>query len=1715
MARTNVHQLAYTAIRIEGGLIPADELTRLTALNAPEKTEQTEAYYNIPKGLKLRDEVARNFKIAQNLWQDFQQLRQRQDVDAYDATTRDFLVPLFRHALGYTDLAPVTSLQATNNAYHSYQIGHAALNRRLPVVIAAHNQSLDYSTERFGETNSETGRIRRRSPFMLAQEALNATDASLWAVVSNGLTLRILRDNPSLTRPAYVEVDLEAIFNEELYSDFTAFWLLVHVSRFGQPDTEPADCPWERWYGAGQQAGVTVRQNLRYQVADALRSLGTGFLRNPANATLRSLLHDPELGSNAKQAFFEELLSLVYRLIFLATVEDRTDPSTGRSLIFTPDATEQAQQLYRAGYSLTWLRERAARRSSHDTHSDLWQALSITFDGLASGQPALGLPALGGLFQTEQCPLLNTAHIDNRYLLTAVFQLGYFRHPSGLTRVNYRDMGAEELGSVYESLLELVPDIQSLSQPHAAKLGFVGDDDDASNKGNARKLTGSYYTPDSLVQELIKSALEPVIEQTVKNNASRPVEALLQLTVCDPACGSGHFLLAAARRMADEVAKLRAAQHGGAPTPTDYRHALRDVVGHCIYGVDKNPMAIALAKTALWLEAYSPDRPLTFIDHHLQVGDALLGVLDPKILEYGIPDEAYSVLSGDDKATAGALKKQNKADLKSWKQVVANDLFAASSLATVADAVEHLADDTLEGIATKRNAWHQAHVYALESTLAKLADTYVAAFLAPKVPGNAGFVPLSGYLWGLLHSDSHSGQNAALGQAVYDLCRTNSVFHWWLAFPQIAAQGGFSVMLGNPPWERIKLQEEEFFATRSPLVAGAKNKAERAQRIDLLRRGMLLHTLYPDLEAAEGLSPPNSAEMQLYTTFIASRRGAEAASLYAHDGGRYPLTGVGDVNTYALFAETFFQLTRIDGRAGFVVPSGIATDDSTKAFFGTLVKNRRLYSLLSCYEIRRWFPGTDDRKPFCMLTIGASEMARFVCDLERIDDLSKLDKWYTLKASEFKLLNPNTLTLPIFRSQRDAELTKKLYSAAPVLIREAVVDGDGKDVCVLETEVNPWGITFQRMMDMSNDSYLFSDRATDSNGTVVRVPLYEAKMVHQFDHRWATYVDSPEKPGGLDTEDVSIENKGSPVYAARPRYWVDEREVLARIARVPSRVANAWLIWRYATDAVLPNEGGADEFSKLNERRQALTLVLAGWVAGAMFRRTVTSDATSRQSAAKTADLFDEPPTVDATPRKLAQASMWSDKAAVVASQAVERELAGRFAELADALKGDGIAGKKALAAFQKWALQDDPAGGLSVSDAELNELEALQTPRASGSATLPLEFLDAWMDRRSPKWLMGWRDICRSTDERTVIASIVRRVGVGHKMPVIRFPLSLSAAHAAALYGNLCALVLDYAARQKVGGTSLTYHYLKQFPILPPERYTADDLVYIVARVLELTHTTCDMQGWADELTDALPDCDPRPAELRHTPLPPFTWNPERRAQLRAELDAYYAHLYGLDRDELRYILDPADVMGEDYPSETFRVLKTNEMRAFGEYRTGRLVLEAWDRLESMGWREVPAPSPIDVRYSSIGMIQSAEDAKLAGFIAAAIGQRADGITTGELQSTVAHASLAAELLDATEAERLSHILDSIDWLEPPESLSRVPILVQRLEAAGTVVRKRAGSESRFVRGDAALPNDVVHLHEHDELACLLLEAEARRLAGQTNSSAVQEPSRKAQGTS
>src|SRR5690606_19855935 len=481
------------------------------------------------------------------------------------------------------------------------------------------------------------------------------------------------------------------------FADFSVLWLVLHASRFAG---EPAECALERWRDAAREAGTRAREQLRDGVEAALRALGEGFLVEPSNTALRHALTSGELTPGE---YFNELLRLVYRMIFLVTVEER-------GILHGDDLAADVRALYNDGYSMRRLVDRSVRRSQRDRHHDKWAALRPVFAALgrAGGEPKLGLPELGGLFAPGQCPHLDTSELGNRALLEAVFRLGWLRESSGLSRVNWKDMGPEELGSIYESLLELVPRIGE----DGRSFTFAGAGESA---GNERKLTGSYYTPDSLVQQLLDTALEPVIDERLAA-ADDPERALLSITVIDPACGSGHFLLAAARRLAPRLASVRTA---GMPGAHEYRLALRDVVTHCIHGVDRSPMALELARRSPWLETYTPERALGFLEHHLVPGGGLLGLLGPGVLKDGIPDEAFKALTGDDKAVAKTLAKLNRAALKKLeKRKHSRQLEAALRYPELSDAfagLDELGDDSIEDVEAKRQRFEALRTNAADS----------------------------------------------------------------------------------------------------------------------------------------------------------------------------------------------------------------------------------------------------------------------------------------------------------------------------------------------------------------------------------------------------------------------------------------------------------------------------------------------------------------------------------------------------------------------------------------------------------------------------------------------------------------------------------------------------------------------------------------------------------------------------------------------------------------------------------------------------------------------------------------------------------------------------------------------------------------------------------------------------------------------------------------
>ncbi|GJE50944.1 hypothetical protein GOFOIKOB_3998 [Methylobacterium tardum] len=1304
--------IAFDAITLEGGLIAPAMLSQIARIEADE---QTAADYGVARGLILRDEIARAYRIAQAHYADL-----TAHPEPSLAATQRFTEALLRDVLEFRDLVPVGRHDRDGDIY---PVTFEGLGGRVPVVVVPPADGIDRVSA------SLTAAGRRGSAASVVQDWLNAEDAALWGLACCGTRLRLLRDNPSLTRPAYIEADLDAIFTNEGRVDFAVLWLLLHATRFGKPTDAVTDCTLERWRLAGLKEGEVARDRLRDGVEEALLALGTGFLSHPANGELRKFVGS---GVIPAQAYFEQCLHLVYRLIFLFVAEDR-------DLLHPPQTAALKRQRYAQGYSLGSLRQASIRRSAYDAHADRWEALQVVFRGLGDGEEELGLPALSGLFEPGRMDDLESCALANRDLMRAIHRLAWLRGQDGTLPVNWRDMQTEELGSVYESLLELAPRIS----PNGRELLFA---EGAETKGNARKTTGSYYTPDSLVQALLDTVADPVMDRVVSSSQD-PTRALLSLRIIDPACGSGHFLLAAARRLATRVARVR---NGGVASADQYREAMRDVVRRCVHGVDRNPMAIDLAKVALWIESIEPGKPLGFLDANLVCGDALLGTfafgekLD-SLLDSGVPDEAYKPMTGDDKAVCRQYYLINRDervgqgrldifDDKAWK-------LQNSYIEKLVETFREMPEDTPRERRARQELWQQA--MSDPGLLAKrqAADIYVAAYLLGKdsqaIAHDERLIPTTADIAAVLRQVSIKPEIEASGSLA---CATARVLHWGLTFADAFAAGGFDIVVGNPPWDVIQLGEEEYFAQRKPeiaLLAGSKRK----KAIQDLK----LH--HPEI----------------FATYERDKRAFEAANEFARSSGRFPLTARGKVNSYALFSELFAKLISSRGRAGIVVPTGIATDATTSLFFADLVANKRLIRLADFENRMKLFAAPDARMKFCLLTIGEGvESATFSFFSTATSQMNEPERNFILSADDILQINPNTKTVPVFRAREDARLTKYIYSRSRVLIEEAN-----------KATGNPWRVTFrQGLYNMTSDSALFKDASqlidlgliqegtdwisdpdaaasgSDITEPVRYIPLYEAKMINFYDHRAGGYAQRGDERGYRVLPETSADEHADPNFELTPFYWVDKSDVEERLAS---------LHWPHA--------------------------------------------------------------------------------------------------------------------------------------------------------------------------WYIGFKDLTSATNERTFIPAIVPRVGVGNNLPLM-FPGVTDVRKIACLLANMSSLIFDFVVRQKAGGLHMNFFYVKQFPVLPPDHYGPESLNYIIPRVLELVYTSHSMAPFARDLGYS---------------GPPFTWDEQRRALLRAELDAWYAHAYGLTFDDLRYVLDPTDAKGPEYPSESFRGLKANELRELDEYRTSRLVTAAY----------------------------------------------------------------------------------------------------------------------------------------------------------------------------
>ncbi|WP_016948779.1 N-6 DNA methylase [Anabaena sp. PCC 7108] len=1342
-------------VQFEGNLLAADITTELLTGNIKG---QTPADFGLPKSDKLEDEIAIAWGDAKAYWASFQRQLNRLDAeDTATSITREMAVLLLK-SLGYT---PVYTAKAEVVEGQTYAISHRAVsqpdssitNYELPITNYPPIHIIGCRLDIDKRPPSGTPRL---SAHGLVQEYLNKTE-HLWAIATNGFRWRLLRDSSLMTRLTYIEFDLEQILNGENFAEFGLFYRLFHRSRLPETADDADKCLLEYYHQESLQQGGRVRERLRDGVENALIQLGNGFIQHHSSDP--RLLSDPGLlGEVRDLRYYRQLLRLIYRLLFLMVAESR-------NLLLIGEDTEKAR-IYLEYYSIERLRELAERpRYRREGFQDIWQGLRVTFklfDENWRGR-ILGLSPLNGdLFGSQTLTDLDDCGIDNYDLLTAIRCLSLYEDKGQIRRVNYAALDVEELGSVYESLLDFHPQIKQNQGIYEFKLVF----------GSDRKTTGSYYTPPQLVQQLIKTALEPVIEEKLKNLTPQPPslqgnreyeiqgngenflppsptrrgaggevisaqeQALLSLKVIDPACGSGHFLLAAARRIGKELAKVRTGESQPAPEPL--RQAVRDVIQNCIYGVDLNPLAVDLCKVALWIEGFATGKPLNFLDHRIKCGNSLVGVLDLDCLDAGIPDDAFKAVTGDDKKLATDFKKRNKKERETQGQLSIFETAADDSyiFAKLWQELADFSENTPQEVKEKERKY-QDNLLDNHWWLKYVAcNLWTSAFFRPLTEHNLQLLPTTETLNRLkretvqkvLNSDSNYVSEAlpkgalrvtnyelqGLIEAANDLAKEKYFFHWPLEFPEVFEDRGFSCVLGNPPWERIKLQEKEFFASRNLDIANAQNKAAREKLI-------------------KELPKQNPALAQ---AFEDAKHDAEAQSKFIREGGRFPLTAVGDINTYTVFAETTRNLINNNGRVGVIVPTGIATDDTCKKFFGDLIQKQNLASLYDFENRGHLFTALHTKTRFCILHISkqVNNIIYFSFMSKQVKELTDTEKIIVLSSKDINLINPNTGTCPIFRSNADAELTKKIYQRVPVLENE-------------KTGINPWGISFMAMFHMANDSGLFKNQSGKD-----LVPLYEAKMFYVYNHRHSFYTEEMRKSQQTDFREIelsTIDNLQDPTFVVQPRYWVNHFEVENK---------------------------------------------------------------------------------------------------------------------------------------------------------------------------------LDNWQK----KWLLCFRRISNTTNERTAIFSLAPKIAFGDSV-FIMLPTINNSHLISCLYGCLNSLVFDFVTRQKMGGNNLSFFIVKQLPVIPPEKYNEKDIEYITPRVLELVYTSWDMQPFAQDMGYN---------------GEPFIWNPNKRALIRAELDAYYAKLYQLTRDELRYILDPAEVYGADFPSETFRVLKNNEIKQFGEYRTQRLVLEAWDRM-------------------------------------------------------------------------------------------------------------------------------------------------------------------------
>jgi len=1000
-----------------------------------------------------------------------------------------------------------------------------------------------------------------------------------WGILTNGRLWRLYYQGARSRSEEFLEIDLAALIGApgiqrdnfdsgDARHGIKIFLCMFHRAAF-------LTQTWDAERRTFHECALAEARQYEEKVSQDLggRVFGTVF-PDLANALASG---DPEVPSPLTRAYLDEVrdaaLILLYRLLFVLYAEDR-------ALLPIRDKRYFDYSLRRIREEVRDKRDKGAAFST--TAARTWDDLRNLFASIAQGDSALGLPAYnGGLFDDAQTPVLARTRIPDAQLAPVIDELS---RRSDLLRawINYRDLSVQHLGSIYERLLEyrLDPDGERIV-PRPTSF--------------ARKDTGSYYTHDDLVKLLIKETVGPLVEERVAAFDVRiktwkrkkelnpadwrnldgldPASGILDLRICDPAMGSGHFLVSLVDYLADQV--LEAMSHGAesvleqpwaweaanlwvsplvariadirdrilasakvhgwavSPEQLDDRHIVRRMIlKRVIHGVDKNPMAVELAKVALWLHTFTVGAPLSFLDHHLRCGDALHGERLEAIRE---DLTKFGVLFQGAELERLALASKHMSEIADLTDI---DIAEAHHSKDLLDTIEtELAplvalQDFWRSLRWLEPRWPDAKIFKSKSPtkrqlgLAELLSgryNLVGAIAAGRIKGSGGGV----------------GAANTLLDEVKALTTREHFLHWPSAFPSAWADAnpaarGFDAVIGNPPWDRIKLQEVEWFAERQPEIARATRAADRKRMIaDLKKRGDPLWNDYQEAQAA-----------------------AETAARVARDCGDYPLLAGGDINLYSLFVERAQSLVHARGIVGLLTPSGIAADKGAAEFFSSISTSGRLAVLYDFENKKVFFPDIHASFKFCALVFGGErrtfKASRCAFYLHAITDMDDGDRVLVLAAEDFTTVNPNTGAAPIFRSRRDADLTIAIYRYQPVLVDRR---------CDPPKKV--WPVRYVTMFHMTNDSKLFLRREELEKqgwypiganrwkkGDAEAVPLYVGRMIHNYDHRSSSVTVNEENLyNAASSASLSAQDKAGPDSYPVPQYWIAESELPAKDRR--------------------------------------------------------------------------------------------------------------------------------------------------------------------------------------------------------------------------------------------------------------------------------------------------------------------------------------------------------------------------------------------------------------------------------------------------------------------------------------------------------------------------------------------------------------------------------------